>query len=150
MSDRETAKRPKLKVISEGPFNNLVRILYDILDRGNSKPTRVDLANDLKTFGISTESQWGPSLNTAWRKIKEEKRLLVKTKLEVTNFERARLIAEAEANRRKEIAKSTLEKIKANRPSESVDGSPMGDLGSVGSRGRKILRKPDSDGEYKK
>lgn len=145
-SEREATKRPKLKVIPEGPFTSLVRIVKDILSRGNNRPTREEVAKDLKEFGISTESQWGPSLKKTWNEIKKEERLSVRVKLEATSFERARQLTEAEAMKQKEIAKSTLERIRANRPPESVVGSPMGS----DSTGRitHSRRKANSDQEF--
>ncbi len=131
MLEGKPDKRPKLKVIPEEPFKNLVRLFYDLLSRDNSKPTKAEVARDLKEVGgISVESRWGPSLNKTWAEIKEEERLALKVKIETTNFERARIIKEAEATRRKEIARETLERINANRPRDSVSGSPMADLGN--------------------
>lgn len=148
MSDIEKKKRPKLKIIARGPFENLVRIVYDLLKREKELPSTGDVSTDLKILEISPESQWGPSAKEVVARIREEEKLNIRIQATVTNIERMRRLREAEVERRKQIAMETLAKIKEGRPEDSVVGSPMADLGIDSGKGRRVAPKPNSDGEY--
>lgn len=148
MSEIEKKKRPKFKVMDRGPFENLVRIVYDLLKREKELPSMGDVSADLKLLDISPNSQWGPSAKEAVAKIKEEERLKVRIQTTTTNFERARQLREAEIQRQKEIARETLKRIKERRSEESYGESSMANIGFGGGKGRKETHQPNSDGEY--
>lgn len=126
MSEIEKKKRPKFKVMDRGPFENLVRIVYDLLKREKELPSTGDVSADLKLLDISPNSQWGPSAKEAVAKIKEEERF----------------------QRQKEIARETLKRIKERRSEESYGESSMANIGFGGGKGRKETHQPNSDGEY--
>ena len=140
-------ERRKFKVIGQGPFDNLVRLLYQIISREKT-PSIPDVEDDLKTLGISPESQFGPSAKKSIAKLKtEEKARLLKIKMDKYN-DQLSLEAEIEAQRRLKAIEDM--RAKDQRGDEvPTYRSPMADLGSGGDTGYKHPKRRDSDNEYK-
>lgn len=139
--------RKNLIIMSEEPFRNLVRIICGILGR-EKKPTLAEVEADLKLFGVSPRSEYGPNVKVAMRQINEEEKWGMRPGIDTAKLERKKNLEAAEKERRRKIAADLLRRQKEYRPEDSTEGSPMGELGTGGDTGRRIGRKANSDGYF--
>lgn len=137
--------RKKLIIMPEEPFRNLVRIICGILGR-ERKPTLADVELDLKLLGVSPKSEFGPSAKVAMRQIREEEKWGMRAGIDTTKLERIKNLEAAEKERRRKIAEDLLRRQKEGRPEDSIEASPMADLGMGGGKGSKVTRNSGADG----
>jgi hypothetical protein len=140
----------KYKIIEPNAFDNLVKIIVDILSRDKT-PKVPEVIEDLKLLGISPKSAPNGRVSDSVSRLKNERR---KQQVDKAREERMAKFAEeqklknaAERARQEQIVAASLEEQKRLRPDDrTVYGhSPMSNLGEKGGSNKSSTPKKISD-----
>lgn len=131
-------ERPRHDKLARKTFRDLIRIVIFELFLKKEKPTAVKIKDSLRDMDVSLSSG----------KPEDIKEILITEKSEKLRRQIEAIAAEKQ-RKREEIAADLRRRQAQYRPEDSLVGSPMANLGNKGVTGKKILRAPDSDGEYK-
>lgn len=111
------------------------------------KPNQSQIVSTLRTFGVPV-AEAEKIDGEARSELLNEKLGLAKVK--IASLEEIQATAQKYEKERKLKAETAMKELEKNRPDDSVtQSSPMGKIGEVGGKGRKIPAAADGDKKYR-